>query len=110
MGKRCYIDNAKGDSECVLDAGATDDCDEAHELSALGLCKDDCPYWRHHQAGASEGKSATKVQSVCVLIRGDAKAAREERTLSEFKTAMASANAAPEFVGNFGHGHFKRPS
>lgn len=112
--KRCCIDHPAGDTQCVFDSGDVDDladCDEAHVLAESGLCKTDCPHWRHPAGLAAQQRTSHRAQAVRVLIRGDAVSAREGRVLSDFRATMqVAADAAPDFVGDFGHGHFRRPT
>lgn len=106
---RCYVDDAvEGSEGCVFDDGDPSGCDEAAGLDAQGLCKVDCPYWRHPEAVADSSERVTQQLQVKTLIRMDAAQARGGATQDDFKSAMDLAAGAPEFKGSFGHGAYYR--
>lgn len=106
---RCYVDDAvEGSEGCVFDDGDPSGCDEASNLAAQGLCKVDCPYWRHSEAVADSNERVTQRLQVKALIRMDATQSRAAATQADFKVAMDLATGAPEFKGSFGHGAYYR--
>lgn len=106
---RCYVDDAvDGDDACAFDGDDFGSCDEADNLSAQGLCKADCPYWRQASAVADASERSARQAQTKALIRMDAANMRELATQASLDVAMMAAQAAPEFKGSFGHGAYYR--
>lgn len=106
---RCYVDDVvDGDDACAFDRDDLGSCDEADSLAAKGLCKADCPYWRHASAVEESNERAAKHAQTKALIRMDAAKMREAATKASLDIAMMAAEGAPEFKGSFGHGAYYR--